>query len=213
MAEPARNAHGLPSIFGYEELERIYTWKRRTLENAVARGLLRKPFYVGKKAFWYGSDIDSYLARLRGELETLAVTAPDEIPAAQIEPAMSLLAERWAKQHGIEVQPGAHVSLSVPLTDAQKAAVQRTAAEEQAKSVGTLTDAFGRLDIDRACLVAGGLMPVLRSVTDRILQNKNGIENNVPQDELRALALDILEQAVEGKFAGPNAAVHMRGET
>jgi len=198
MAEPARNDDGLPRLFGYAALERIYGWKRRTLENAVNAGKLRKPFYVGKVAHWYARDIDDYLGRLRGDLEDLAVSSPDKIAPENIEPALGVLAARLATARGIDLPPGSFVSVNAPVT-ADQLAQHVSAANDQ------LAAAFAQLDINRACLVVGGLMPVLRPVTDRVLLNNTGIANAFTDEDLRALAIDIIDQALGGEFVGPQS--------
>jgi hypothetical protein len=209
MLEPARNDDGLPRLYGYAALERIYGWKRRTLENAVNAGKLRKPFYVGKAACWYAKDIDDYLARLRGDLDELAVSTPDKITPEAIETAVGSLVERWAGQHGLELPPGSFVSINSPPTTDQRAAVQRTATEERERSANELADAFARLDPVRGWLVVGGLIPALRPAADRFLENLAGVSPSETQEELRALAIDILDQAVEGKFVGPAKGRHV----
>lgn len=199
MSEPARNADGLPRLFGYAALERIYGWKRRTLENAVREGKLRKPFYVGKVASWYAKDIDDYLARLRGDLEELAVSDPSKIAPEQLESALGGLAERWADQRNLNLPPGSYVSINTPLAADQVEQHLRAAND-------TLADAFARLDVTRGCLVVGGLIPALRPITDRVLENMHRLKPSETQDELRALAIDILDQATTGEFVGLEAA-------
>ncbi len=196
MAEPARNADGLPRLFGYAALERIYGWKRRTLENAVNAGKLRKPFYVGKVAHWYARDIDDYLGRLRGDLEDLAVNSPDKIAPENIEPALGVLAERLAAARGIDLPPGSFVSVNAPMTTEQ-------AAQHASAANDALADAFARLDPVRGWLVVGGLMPALRPAADAFLKNMHGAVPSETQAELRALAIDILDQAISGEFVGP----------
>lgn len=67
-------------------------------------------------------------------------------------------------------------------------------------------DAFARLDPVRGWIVVGGLIPALRPAADAFLQDMSGRVPSETQDELRALALDILDQAIEGEFVGPGPA-------
>lgn len=196
MSEPARNADGLVRLFGYAALERNYGWKRRTLENAVRAGKLRKPFYVGKEACWYANDIDDYLARLRGDLDELAVSSPDKIEPSDVETALGALATRWAAHNGVALPADAFVAIQAPMSSDQR--------DELLSSLETeLTDAFARLDPLRAWIVIGGLMPVLRPVSDRFLQNMTGVAMTKTPGELRRLALDVLDQALANDFVGP----------
>ena len=196
MLDIARNDDGLPRLFGYAALERIYGWKRRTLENAVNAGKLRKPFYVGKAACWYAKDIDDYLGRLRGDLDELAVNTPDKIAPEAIESAVGALAERWAVQRDVALPAGSYVSINTPMTTEQSA-------QHASAATDALADVFARLDVVRGWIVVGGLIPVLRPAADRFLENITGLKVEQTQDELRALAIDILDQAIGGEFVGP----------
>lgn len=168
------------------------------LENAVRAGKLRKPFYVGKEACWYANDIDDYLARLRGDLDELAVSSPDKMEPAELKNAVGSLAGRWATQNGVELPSDAFVAIQAPLSRDQK--------DELLSSLETeLTDAFARLDAVRAWIVIGGLMPVVRPETDRFLENMTALPVTWQQEQLRKLALDILDQSLGGEFVEPYA--------
>ncbi len=76
-------------------------------------------------------------------------------------------------------------------------------AEEREQGAQALADAFARLDVVRAWIVVGGLFPVLRPAADRFLENMTGLKPRETQDELRALALDLLDQAISGEMVEP----------
>jgi hypothetical protein len=52
-------------------------------------------------------------------------------------------------------------------------------------------------------LVVGGLIPALRPAADAFLKNMHGTAPRETQAELRALAIDILDQALGGEFVRP----------
>lgn len=196
MAQPARNADALPRLFGYAALERHYGWGRRTIENAMRKGLLCRPAYYGKRAYWTAEQVDDYLRRLRDERARVAVSAPDDIAPERIEDAFDVLAERWAEKRGLDLPPGSYVSINTPLTADQ-------AAQHASAASNALADAFARLDPVRGWIVVGGIIPALRPAADAFLKNMTGLAPSETQDELRALALDIIDQAIGGEFVGP----------
>ncbi len=204
MAQPARNADALPRLFGYAALERHYGWRRRTIENAMRKGLLCRPAYYGKRAYWTAEQVDDYLRRLRDDRARVAVSAPDDIAPERIEDAFDVLAERWAEKRGVDLPPGSYVSINTPLTADQAAQHASAAADDSQKAAQALAEAFARLDPVRVWLVVGGMIPALRPAADAFLKNMTGLAPSETQDELRALALDILDQAIGGEFVGPS---------
>jgi len=202
MNDPHRNDDGLPRLFTYEHLRITYGWNRRTIENAVRLGKLRRPMMVGKRAAWTTKDIDEYLERLRGDLEKLAVDSPDDVPPDRVAAAHRALAARLAGVMGLQIAPDAITGFTFQPTDEQRAAA---AAAAEAAAVD-FCEMFGRLDTVRALLVAGGLMPILRPVVDQCLRQMKGVAPSETAEQLRDLAVDILLQARDGEFVGPEVA-------
>lgn len=173
MSEPARNDDGLPSLFGYAALERVYGWKRRQIENAMRDGLLTRPMYAGKRAYWTAEQIDSYLAKLRGARVREAVTTPDDIAPERIEHALDVLVERWARQRGIDLPEGSFLSVNVPLTGEQMATKKAEIADAAAVGLEGLanevTAALSAAHYIEALLIQRALLPQLAVHADTSL--------------------------------------------
>ena len=205
MSKPDRNADGLTRLYTYEHLRSTYGWGRRTIENAVRAGKLRRPMMTGKRAAWTADDIDDYLARLRGDLEALAIDSPTDVPEHKIADALQQLTSRLASAMGHRIAPEAVSGFTFRPTDEQLAAAAGAAVSDAETSTVDFCDMFGRLDAVRALLVAGGLMPILRPVVDQCLTQMTGQAPTQTADELRELAVDIVLQSKEGEFVGPPA--------
>ena len=122
MTHIARNGDGLPRLVGYEQLRKIYGWGRRTIENAMRSGKLRRPMMIGKRAFWHAADIDDYLSRLRGDLEALAVDAPEKIPEEKLRNVLQIIGARIAGFKGQKIDPDRITGFTYRPTDDEFAA-------------------------------------------------------------------------------------------
>jgi predicted DNA-binding transcriptional regulator AlpA len=198
----------LPRYVGYVEIAEATGMDKRQIQRLMARGKFPKPDGIPtKENRWRLSVLLEWLAARNAEqmaaISDLAVTDPAQLKPEQLDAALSSVFTEWARRKGHDLPDGALVTVIAPPTDEQRAAVQRTAAEEAEKSSKALTDAFARLDQVRGWLVVGGLIPTLRPAADRFLENMVGLAPTETQEELRALAIDILDQAIGGEFAGP----------
>ena len=144
---------------------------------------------------WRAGDVDALLASRTMSRAELKRNQTDHVNAllAALETAM-----------GREI-----TGITVTLTDSEAAAardaVRSAKVAEQQNASDDLAAAFAKLDPVRAMLVTGGLMPSIRSLTDEALRLKTGAVNKASQDDLRSLAIDIVDQALSGEFVDPNA--------
>ncbi len=198
----------LPKYVGYVEIAETTGMDKRQIQRLMACGKFPKPDGIPtKENRWRLSVIRDWLEQRNADqiaaISDRAVTDPSKLKPEELGTALSNAAAEWARRNGLDLPPGSYVSINTPLTDEQLAAVQRTAAQDREESVRALTDAFARLDPVRGWLVVGGLIPALRPVADRFLEKMNGVPPTETQDELRALAIDILDQAMRGEFVEP----------
>jgi predicted DNA-binding transcriptional regulator AlpA len=201
----------LPKYVGYAEIAAATGMDKRQIQRLMARGKFPKPDGIPtKENRWRLSVILEWLAARNAEqiaaISDLAVTDPAKLKPEQLEEALSGAAAELARRAGIDLPPGSHVSVNVPLT-AEQTEKRLSAAN------GALADAFGRLDVTRGCLVVGGLIPALRPITDGMLENMHGMKPSETQSELRALAVDILDQAITGEFVGVDIDSRLKSES
>lgn len=197
---PTVTKAGLPKLVGYRELEEAFGFSRKQLDRMQKDGRFPRAMHItgagGNRRAWELAAVLDWLDSQRNRVTSLAATDVSKLKPEQLDDAISNAVSELARRAGVVVPADSLFALHAPMTAEQQAAVQRTAAEQRTEAANALADAFAQLDINRACLVAGVLMPVLRPLTDRVLLNNTGIENNVPAGELRALAIDILDQAI-----------------
>ena len=132
-------------------------------------------------------------------LSDRAVTDPAKLGPDQIVDTLQALSARFAAIHGIDLTNDDIVGFTYRLTEEQRKAL----AGEADKTTSSFCETFGRLDPIRALIVVGGLMPVLRPIVDSALASMVGVRPGETHEQLRDIAVDIVCQAMEGEFVGP----------
>jgi predicted DNA-binding transcriptional regulator AlpA len=195
-------AAGLPKLVGYRELHDAWGFSRKQLERMQADGRFPRAMHItgagGNRRAWELQQVLDWLEAQRVRVTNLAVTDPSKLKPEELDTALANTVAELARRKGFDVPDGSVMAVHTPLTAEQLAAIHERAAR-------ALADAFARLDPVRAWLVVGGLIPALRQVADRFLENMTGAKPSETQDGLRALAIDILDQAIGGEFVGPAA--------
>lgn len=158
----------LKSFVGYAELERLYGWKRRTLQDWVRKGKLRRgtPMPGGNVA-WRVEDIQQFYSVQFGDLAASAVSDPSKLAPHQIEDAaFELAARHLSASVGEPVRPDAVFMGAVrPAAPAEHAARQREALDTFRVSP------FKDLSEAQQVAVALHLCPALRPILGKASGN------------------------------------------
>jgi predicted DNA-binding transcriptional regulator AlpA len=201
----------LPKYVGYAEIAAATGMDKRQIQRLMARGKFPKPDGIPtKENRWRLSVILEWLVARNAEqmatISDLAVTDPAKLKPEQLEEALSGAAAELARRAGIDLPPGSHVSVNVPLSDEQQAALQRSAVEARDAAANALFAAFEQLGEGRAMLVAAGLMPSMLTIMRHLCGDHADALLGGSDAERRAQALAILGQVMDGLLAKPSAA-------
>jgi predicted transcriptional regulator len=135
-----------------------------------------------------------------------AVSDPSKLPIEDVDATIAALGARLASaQSGRAVTPDEIEGVTVRLSAEETAA----AVEQQwLRELACFFAACAQLDPIRASLVAAGLLPAITDEMRKLLEARTGRAVVETDEQLMALAADILDQAVRCEFVGPMAGVH-----
>lgn len=190
-----------PEYVGKAAVAKMLGKSTRTVSRWITDGTFPKPVMLGSQTAWRLSDVVAWLdaqhAAERQGLIAAAVSDPSELPPEKLEDAIAALAGRLT---------GRNVTgFTIELSEEERAAALAANAAQLQNSLERLIAAYASLDVVRAWLVVCGLLPVLRPAAEKFLETITGVRVTQTQDEMRQLAIDIVDQAIEGKFVGPPA--------
>ena len=198
----------IPSFVGREEFARALGISTKTLQRMVNDGGFPRPTRLSpNRVGWSVSIVRTHLeSRIQGVTQ-LAVTDPAKLKPDDVADALQQLGARHASAlAGRPIAPEDIVGLTVKLTDEQRQAVADAATDQLQAAGDTITAALATLDPVRAWLVVAGLLPTLRPAADKFLQTITGVAPKETPAQMRALAVDIVDQALSGEFVGPGVA-------
>jgi predicted DNA-binding transcriptional regulator AlpA len=146
----------LPKLVGYRQLQSLYGWPKRTVQDWIRARKFPKPLNLpGRTNFWA---LDDIVAWLRSDLNRVAVTSPDDLSTEQLD-AISL---DWLKRTvaGLAGEPvemkNIRIHYAPPLTEDEADAAFNA-------QLDALEDKFASLDEERSAIVVAWLFPALRS--------------------------------------------------
>jgi len=198
----------LPRYVGYSEIAEATGIEKHTIQRLMKAGKFPKPDALPTKANrWRLSVVTTWLEQRNAEqiatLNDSAETDPSKLRDDQVGDAIQALGARLASLHGDKIAPEDIVGVTRKLTNDEREALQRNADAQLQERYDAIADAFARLDVIRAWLVVAGLLPSLRPAADRFLETIAGLRPAETPEEMRALAIDILDQALDGNFVNP----------
>jgi predicted DNA-binding transcriptional regulator AlpA len=197
---------GLPRYVGEAEVREALGVSRSTLHRMRTDGDFPPPDRLStNRVAWKLDTVLDWMAvrdRVRdGKLAAAAVSDPTKLAPEDVDTAIAALGARLASaQSGRAVSPDEIAGVTVRLSPEETAA----AVERQwLRELACFFAACARLDPIRASLVAAGLLPAIRDEMRKLLEARTGREVIETDEQLMALAADILDQAARGEFVGP----------
>ena len=132
------------------------------------------------------------------QIEKVAVSDPAQLPDDALADALpSLLSRHLSTVTGKPVTPDEIDGVTLKLTDAQRADVAASAAEQQQALLGGIADRLHELNPIEALMLARAFLAPLRGVADDVLR-QFGVPMTMSDDDWRSAALVIVERVING---------------